>query len=200
MNGIARTLVVALIALVCWVSGAGTAVAHTALAGSDPADGATVAVPPTAITLTFTGNINPAFATVVLTSTDSRNWVSGAPTVAGPQLRAAVSPGIPAGEVVTVGYRVVSADGHPVSGSFTFTIAGGPTPSAPASPPAAAAPVTTAEPAEPSAPVGVDTKQSIIIAGAGGLLLGALIAFWQSRRHRRKYLPLDEPRDGDGPG
>jgi methionine-rich copper-binding protein CopC len=192
VNAIARTVVVALIVLFCWASGAGTAVAHTALAGSDPADGATVGTSPTVVTLTFTGDINPTFANVVITTKDGRNWASGAPAVAGPQLRAPVSPEVPAGEVVTVGYRVVSEDGHPVSGSFTFTVAERPGASAVASS-AAAAPSTSVAPSEPAAPAGADTKQSIIIAGAGGLLLGAAIAFWQSRRHRRKYLPLDEP-------
>jgi hypothetical protein len=51
---------------------------------------------------------------------------------------------------------------------------------------------TTVVSAGPAASAWVDTKKSIIIAGAGGLLLGAVIAFSQSRRHRRKYLPLDE--------
>ncbi|CAN5484695.1 hypothetical protein BH09ACT7_BH09ACT7_02220 [soil metagenome] len=193
MKAVARAVVVALVALFYWASAAGIAAAHTALASSDPADGATVQTAPTVVTLTFTGDISATFATVVITSKDGRNWASGTPEVAGPQLRASVSPEVPTGEALTVGYRVVSDDGHPVSGSFTFTIARAAVAPALPSPSAVAAPTPTAEPAPAAAPAGADTKQSIIIAGAGGLLLGGAIAFWQSRRHRRKYLPLDEP-------
>jgi methionine-rich copper-binding protein CopC len=192
VKAILRAVVVALVALVCWTSAAGSATAHTALASSDPADGATVATPPSVVTLTFTGAISPQFATVVVNSVDGRNWVSGAPQVAGAELRASLNSDVPAG-AYTVGYRVVSADGHPVSGSVTFTVAGAPGASAQPTPSAAVTPPTTVETPTAAGPLGTDTKQSILIAGAGGLLLGGAIAFWQSRRHKRKYLPVDEP-------
>lgn len=185
MKAVARTIGVALVVLVCWASGAGSAAAHTTLAGSDPADGATVGTAPTVVTLTFTEEINPAFANVVISSSDGRNWISGSPVVAGPELRASVSPGLPRGGVYTVGYRVVSEDGHPVTGSFTFTVTGVPGADAP--------PSTTAEPPVSAAPIGSDTKKSIITAAVAGLLVGAAIAFWQSRRHRRKDDPREEP-------
>jgi methionine-rich copper-binding protein CopC len=183
---------VALAVLVCLANGAGTAAAHTALASSDPASGATLGAAPTVVALTFSEHINPAFANVVITSDDGRNWISGTPVVAGPELRASVRPDSPSG-VYNVGFRVVSEDGHPVAGSFTFTVTGVPGAAAPPSPSAAAAPPVTAEPPAPAAPLGSDTKRSIITAAVAGLLVGAAIAFWQSRRHRRKYVPRDEP-------
>jgi methionine-rich copper-binding protein CopC len=193
-------IVVVLMALACWVSAAGTAAAHTALAGSDPAEGATAETVPAAVTLTFTEDINPTFATVVINSSDGRNWVSGPAQVTGPRLSVSVSPDLPDGGDYTVGYRVVSADGHPVSGSFTFTVA--PASGAPAStssspsgapPTPAGPPPTTAAPSPAAGPIGSDTKGSIITAAVAGLLLGAAIAFWQSRRRRRKVVPDDEP-------
>ena len=193
MKAVARTIGVALVVLVCWASGAGSAAAHTALASSDPANGATEGTAPTVVTLTFTEEINPAFANVVISSADGRNWISGSPLVAGPELRASVSPDLPGGGVYTVGYRVVSEDGHPVTGSLTFTVAGVPGAAVPPSPSADAAPSTTAGPPVSAAPIGSDTKKSIITAGVAGLLVGAVIAFWQSRRHRRKDVPRDEP-------
>ncbi|WP_040711853.1 copper resistance CopC family protein, partial [Nocardia takedensis] len=43
-------------------------------------------------------------------------WVAQGVTVDGPTVRATLRPGLPAGQF-TVGYRVVSADGHPITGS-----------------------------------------------------------------------------------
>jgi methionine-rich copper-binding protein CopC len=193
VKAVARTIGVALVVLVCWASGAGSAAAHTALASSDPTNGATVGTAPAVVTLTFNEEINPAFANVVISSDDGRNWASGSPLVAGPELRASVSPDLPPGGVYTVGYRVVSGDGHPVTGSLAFTVAGVPGAAAPPSPSADAPPSITAEPPVSAAPIGSDTKKSIITAGVAGLLVGAVIAFWQSRRHRRKDVPRDEP-------
>ena len=53
---------------------------------SDPAADATVESPPTVITLTFSEDINPTFATVVVKSADGRDWISGPPRVEGPRL------------------------------------------------------------------------------------------------------------------
>lgn len=121
-----RTIAATLIALALSSVGVGIASAHTALVSSDPAKDANLTKPPAAIVLTFSENINPAFATIVVSSADGRKWVSGSPQVDGPRLTAAVGPGRPATGVYTVGYRVVSTDGHPVTGSYTFTIAGTP--------------------------------------------------------------------------
>ena len=195
LNAIARTIVVVLVALACWASGGASAGAHTALTASDPANGATERTAPTVVTLTFTEDINPTFANVVIRSSDGRNWASGPPRVAGPELRVSVSPDMPDGGEYTVGYRVVSEDGHPVSGSITFTVAGVPGAAAPASPSPStgAAPTTTAAPSASSGPLGSDTKASVITAAIAGLVLGGAIAFWQSRRHRRKDVHRGEP-------
>ncbi len=195
MNTVARTIVALVAALVGLTCAAGNAAAHTALISSDPAAGATTESAPTAITLTFTEDINTAFATVVIGGSDGRNWADGPAQVTGRLVRAAVSPDLPSAGGYTIGYRVVSKDGHPVSGSFTFTVA--PTPGA-AAPPTSASPTSTA--ASPtttaptaSGPLGSDTKTSVLTAAAIGLTLGGLIAFWQSRRHRRNNTPNDEP-------
>ena len=132
MSAIARTIVVVLVALVCWASGGASAAAHTALTGSDPANGATEETAPTVVTLTFTEAINPTFANVVITGSDGRNWALGRPQVSGPELRVSLSPDMPDDGEYTVGYRVVSEDGHPVSGTITFTVSGVPGAVAPA--------------------------------------------------------------------
>jgi methionine-rich copper-binding protein CopC len=178
-----RAIVTALGALVLSLAGSGIAAAHTALASSDPAGEATATASPAAIVLTFTEDINPAFANVAVSSTDGRNWVIGNPRVDGPRLTAAVGPDRLTNGAYTVGYRVVSADGHPVTGSYNFTVAGPPVQTPATHTPAGAAP-NAAEP--PAASPGADTKPSILIAAAAGLALGGVITFWQSRRRRRR--------------
>ncbi|BDX32366.1 hypothetical protein TUM20985_29130 [Mycobacterium antarcticum] len=185
-----RTIAASLIALVLSLLGAGIAAAHTALVDSDPARDANLTSSPTAILLTFSEDINPAFATVVVSGADGRNWVSGSPKVEGPRLTAVVGPNRPATGVYTVGYRVVSTDGHPVTGSYTFTIAGVPGEGPPSPAPTEPAPNAGAAPSQ-SAPEGSDTKTTVITAAVAGLALGAAIAFWQSRKHRRKDAAAD---------
>lgn len=204
MNFALRAIVVSLVALACWMMGSGIAGAHTALTDSDPAKDATLAAPPTAMTLTFSEDLNPAFASVVLNGADGRNWISDPPRVDGPKLSASVRPDLPGNGVYTVAYRVVSADGHPVSGSFAFTVAEAPVTPRPATTPADTSPSTTAAAApkpepepEPQASAGSDTKTTILSAGAAGLAIGGAITFWQSRRHRRSNKFDDEPPSSD---
>lgn len=202
VNATMRIIVTGLVALALWISGAGIAAAHTALAGSDPAKDADLTSPPAVITLTFTEDINPTFASVVISSADGRSWASGDPQVDGPRVSAGVQPDLPPTGVYTVGYRVVSADGHPVSGSYTFTIVGVPGQPPPASTSVAAAPTTASAPPQSVSPEGSDTKPSILTAAVAGLALGGAIVFWQSRRRRQRNAVVDEtrPADATNPG
>ncbi|KDE97028.1 copper resistance protein CopC [Mycolicibacterium aromaticivorans JS19b1 = JCM 16368] len=191
-----RTFATTLVALTLWWLAAGIAAAHTGLVSSDPTTDATVTIPPGVVTLTFSEDINPAFATIVVNSADGRNWITGPPRVEGPQVTATMGPDRPASGVYTVGYRVVSADGHPVSGSYKFTIAGVPGGTQPAATVSEAAPTAASAPQSPS-PAGSDTKTSILIAAVAGLVLGGVIALWQSWRRRRARAPLSEAGSAD---
>ncbi|NVN49007.1 Copper resistance protein CopC [Mycolicibacterium hippocampi] len=199
VNLATRAVTTTLVALAFLLSGVGVAAAHTSLVGSDPVNGATVASPLTAVVLNFSEEINPAFADVAVTSADGRNWVSGSASVEGPRLTAALGPDRLTDGRYTVGYRVVSADGHPVTGSYTFTIAGVRDQPSPTTAPSPAAP-STDEPSvpAPAAPAGSDTKASVLTAAGVGLALGGVIAFWQHRRRRKNaaHHPGSEP----GPG
>jgi hypothetical protein len=62
------------------------------------------------------------YAKVAVTSPDGKSAPSGEPQVSGKTVTLTLEPASPAGQY-TVGYHVVSADGHPVSGSYTFTVA-----------------------------------------------------------------------------
>ncbi|MDN3023870.1 copper resistance protein CopC [Streptomyces sp. S.PB5] len=105
--------------------GAGPAQAHAALRSADPEDGTVLKSAPGHITLTFTesvGLLDDSFR--VLSPKNERVRTGEAEHVPGRSDTARVSlPASGLGEgTFTVAWRVVSADSHPVSGAFTFSI------------------------------------------------------------------------------
>ncbi|MET9557876.1 copper resistance protein CopC [Streptomyces sp. NPDC006645] len=104
---------------------AGTASAHAALTGSDPKDGAVVDVAPRDVTLTFSEQIAMGDDSIrVLDPTSKRVDVAKMRDLSqGGTVRYAVDlkPGLPDG-TYTVAWQAVSADSHPVSGAFTFSV------------------------------------------------------------------------------
>ncbi|MFF7641534.1 copper resistance protein CopC [Streptomyces canus] len=104
--------------------GAGAASAHAALRATDPKDGAVLKSAPRDITLTFTesvGLLDDSFR--VLDPDGKRLKVGDAGHGAGGSDTARVSlPAKLAQGTYTVAWRVVSADSHPVSGAFTFSV------------------------------------------------------------------------------
>ena len=100
------------------------AAAHAVLVSVDPEDGADLPESPERVTLTFNEDINQSFATVAVTSGgDTTSRVVGDPAVDGSTVTVEVDD--LAGGAYTIGYRVTSADGHVISGSSVFTVAGG---------------------------------------------------------------------------
>ncbi|MFC9748629.1 copper resistance CopC/CopD family protein [Streptomyces niveus] len=104
---------------------AGTASAHAALTGSDPKDGAVVDVAPREVTLTFSEQIAMGDDSIrVLDPSSKRVDVAKMQDLSqGGTVRYAVGlkPGLPNG-TYTVAWQAVSADSHPVSGAFTFSV------------------------------------------------------------------------------
>ncbi|MGH3985407.1 MAG: copper resistance CopC family protein [Pseudonocardiaceae bacterium] len=103
------------------LAGAGPAVAHNELIGSDPPDGATVATSPAQVRLTFDLPLKPGFSIVTVTGPHSSQWQAGPPAEAGAVVSAPVRALGPAGQY-TIAYQVLSADGHPVRGAVHFTL------------------------------------------------------------------------------
>ncbi|MFI2431815.1 copper resistance CopC/CopD family protein [Streptomyces sp. NPDC018693] len=104
--------------------GAGPASAHSALRDTDPADGSVVQSAPSAITLTFTesvGLLDDSFRVLDPGShrvrTGEVQHADGRSDTARITLPAGLGDG-----TYTVAWRVVSADSHPVSGAFTFSV------------------------------------------------------------------------------
>lgn len=110
---------------------AGTAAAHTDLTSSDPAAGSTLAAPPGSITLTFNEPVQNFEPVITLTGPEGQPYPTSAPIVDSTVVRSDVAELGPAG-TYTIAYRVVSVDGHPVTGQvqFQFAPAAEPTPTA----------------------------------------------------------------------
>ncbi|NEC91691.1 copper resistance CopC/CopD family protein [Streptomyces sp. SID12501] len=106
------------------VGGAGTASAHAALRDTDPKDGSVLKSAPRQVTLTFTESVALLDDSFRLFDPDSRRVSTGeAKHVDGRSDAVRVSlPGGLGEGTFTVAWRVVSADSHPISGAFTFSI------------------------------------------------------------------------------
>ncbi|MCI2418585.1 copper resistance protein CopC [Saccharopolyspora sp. K220] len=118
-----RLVAVAVLALAALLGGAGTALAHNVLVSSDPADGAQLAAGPREVRLTFDQPVRSGegYNTVTVVGPDGSYWTDGQMRVEGNTVIASVRELGPAG-VYTIGYRVLSNDGHPVPGKVTFTL------------------------------------------------------------------------------
>ncbi|MGW0808077.1 copper resistance CopC family protein [Nonomuraea sp. NPDC002799] len=100
--------------------------AHNVLIGSDPKDGATLTASPARVTLLFDQAVRQGYAQVGVTGADGAAWADGAAVVAAERVSVKVKP-LPAGGSYVVGYRILSADGHPVTGRISFSLAAGAT-------------------------------------------------------------------------
>ena len=101
--------------------------AHDSLISSDPADGATLETSPEQITLTYSADVLEVSPVVQISESDSGEPVELTPVIDGPTVTAEIPEPLAAG-THTVQWRVVSSDGHPIEGSFTFTVETGPEP------------------------------------------------------------------------
>ncbi|MER5982759.1 copper resistance protein CopC [Streptomyces sp. NPDC001787] len=117
------TLISLLFGLV--LAGASPASAHAALTGSNPQDGAVVDTAPAEVTLTFSESIAMGDDSIRVLDPTGKRADDGAPrdmnspgTV---QYGVKLHSGLPDG-TYTVAWQAVSADSHPVSGAFTFSI------------------------------------------------------------------------------
>jgi methionine-rich copper-binding protein CopC len=157
---------------------AGVAAAHAARISSDPAENASLTKSPPRVSATFNEAMQPQFAAMTVVGPDGDLWSTGEPTVDGAVIGVGVRPLGPSG-AYTVNYRATSADGHVVSGSWSFqlTVAGTGTPG----PPAADAPSPPADASGNSGktdgiPVWPFFVGAVVIIGAGAL--------WAARRRK----------------
>jgi methionine-rich copper-binding protein CopC len=131
-----RPIALLVASLLALVVSTGPAAAHAKLESMAPADGSSMAAPPTKVVLTFNEPIGSNGTQVQVKSPTGKNVASGDVQVIDNTVTQPVGAMVEAGRY-EIDARVVSADGHPitVTGTFTVTHAGHPAPD-----PAAGAP------------------------------------------------------------
>jgi methionine-rich copper-binding protein CopC len=159
---------------------AASAWAHAARIASDPAENTELTLPPATVSATFNESMQSQFAAMTVIGPDGDQWSEADVTVDGAVISVPVRPGGPAGEY-TVNYRATSADGHVVTGSWSYRVltadpAGTTAPASPTEPPAGA-------PA--AAPADADSSDGGVpvwpFAAAAAVLVAAA-AVWAVRR------------------
>ncbi|NTW39140.1 MAG: copper resistance protein CopC [Cellulomonadaceae bacterium] len=198
-TGLARLLASAALATGLLAAAAAPSSAHDDIVGSDPAADAALTAAPTAVVLTFSDDLLDLSTTVVVTGPDGP-VATGATTVAGPTATTPLPAAMPDG-AYTVAWRVVSSDGHPIEGTFAFSLdqpeQATPSPSVTPAPTPTATPTETATqdaatPAEPSpgetlstaGPTPAEPRGSILpwAIGAAAVVAGAVA--WLVLRRR----------------
>ncbi|MBB3036380.1 copper transport protein [Hoyosella altamirensis] len=164
VSGVVKAAAGALLLTVAALFFAATpAAAHAVLLGTDPGDGAVLDSPPDTITLTFNENVAvPPNGVTVLDATGDAvrsNAMSIDASVA-VTFEGALSDG-----TYIANWRVISADSHPISGAFTFSVG------APSD--------TVADVAPPSAAPGTEalTVGTQAVVYLGGLTAAGLVFF-----------------------
>jgi copper transport protein len=170
-------VLLALVCLVLLVLAPAPASAHATLVSTDPAEGAVLETTPERVTFTFDESVigDPAGIRVFDASGDE---VASTATVRDSQLFVDLDEEPGEGTLVVV-WRLVSADGHPIGGSLSFSVG------APSD--AVDVPTTTAD-ADTTAPLLLSVVRWL---GYLGLLVAAGVAFFSVL-----LLPRDDAADG----
>jgi copper transport protein len=103
--------------------------AHAALLRTDPQASGTVPSSPAQVSLTFDEAVAPKFAVISVTNARGEQQATGSPAAlpSDPDTIAVPIRHVPEGWYL-VYWRVISADGHPVRGAFTFAVGPNPGP------------------------------------------------------------------------
>ncbi|MEU4226137.1 copper resistance CopC family protein [Nonomuraea sp. NPDC026600] len=166
--------------------------AHNVLVGSDPKDGATLTAAPARITLVFDQAVRQGYAQVGVTGADGTTWADGSAEVAAEKVSVKVKP-LRAGGAYVVGYRILSADGHPVTGKISFNLAADATAVQKDSGTQAQADASGADAAEAAANGGAGMAVVWIVGALLVLAAGTAVAL----RRARTPEPDGETRDGE---
>lgn len=150
--------------LVCAV---GPASAHASLVGSDPEDGAALDTEPTKVSIKFNEDVSTP-AQLEVTAPDGTALADGDATVDGRTVSQTVQASGHAG-TYTMAYRVVSADGHPVSGEITYDVTSG---------------EATEQVSESDEESFAERHLTHLLLGAGAVVLAGVLLAWPWIRRR----------------
>ena len=123
---ITRTLVATAALAAGSLLGMNPAAAHDELVSTNPTDGATLTEAPASLELTYSGDIMDVDGAnqVRVTNAAGESVTDGAPDIDGKVVTQDLATAA-ADDTYTVTWRVVSSDGHPIQGTFTYTVGQG---------------------------------------------------------------------------
>lgn len=199
---LAGTLLAAFLVFLSPVS----ASAHDALTSSSPAADESVDTLPAELTLTFSAKLidGEGSTEVVVTDPTGASVTDGPATVEGAIVTQPLTGEGPAGEYRVI-WKVVSSDGHPTSGEYSFTVTTGSS-ATPTTAPTTAAPTTAPPTAQPTTPEATptaadsdatgDTAWIWVLSIVAFLVLLAVIVWLLVRRPRNASAPGSDDATG----
>src|SRR5690606_11703846 len=165
-------LIATLLAVVLSVVGAAPALAHNVLVSSDPTNGAVLDTALQQVSFTFDQPIQNFDPALKVFGPNGNDFTTAAPTIEGTTISAPIAAG-PAGDY-RAAYRIVSADGHPVTGEITFTLTDAAAGTASGTPPSASGSDTDSSDAGGSQS-GLGVWLWVIVAAAVVLVVLAIV-------------------------
>ena len=165
--------------------------AHDSLVGSDPPTGAQLDSPPRQVRLTFSGPVLELGAAAILVDQAGTTWPTADLVPDGSTVAVPIGQDLPEGDY-ELRWRVVSSDGHPISGVVTFVVGDGSSVGTVAVPPGAETTPAQAqdaatEPQQPAATAAQTADQRplrTVLVGLGGAGLALLLLLLIQRRRR----------------
>lgn len=176
------------------LASAPSAHAHDELVGTVPAAGERLDTAPTELELSFSSALMDLGNQIQVLDAEGRNWAESAPVLNRETLVQPLPANMPNGEY-SVRWRAVSADGHPITGSYEYLVGAD----------AVAGSAATAVPAESGDPAAEDSSESAtaesaetsddgglpawlvpgIMGGVAGLLIYAVYTVVSRRKRSR---------------
>lgn len=184
-----RVLATSAVALTAVIA-APAAVAHDALSGTSPAANSTIDKAPESLLLMFSGDVLKVGGQVVVKGPDGKT-VTKAPTAMGNRVTVPFEPS--GNGVYAVTWRVTSADGHPISGQYSFTLKGtgssststGTSATNTLKPVTPSTSSTVKGPTTPTTDEPGDNMPKLVLAGAAIAALGLAGAFVVARKRTK---------------
>jgi methionine-rich copper-binding protein CopC len=119
-----KKLISVTVSILLTLAGTQGAHAHAQVTSSVPAKNQIVKVLPSLVWLEFDGDLlsfgDKQIHKITVTSSKRARVSTGKPIIGGARISTKLKTGLPAGKYL-VTYRVVSEDGHPIEGSYSFT-------------------------------------------------------------------------------
>ena len=164
------------------LGGTSVAYGHASLTSSNPEDGSQLSAPPSFVELTFNEELLPDTVEIAVT-TEAAGLIAGTEfATVGPTVQVTWPQNLP-DDTYKVAYRVVSNDGHPITGaiSFSYTGSGAPATVEPQTQESEILVTETSETQE-SESTGIAPIWLII----GGLVIGTAIGYFMWRRASKR--------------